>query len=50
MSADLEIIQPKAFKEIVFANVSLLSELKNLGIWGFVFIFTTYSVVCRKDN
>lgn len=50
MSAGLEIIQPKAFKEIVFANVILLSELKNLGIWGFVFIFTTYNVVCRKDN
>ena len=50
MSAGLEIIQPKAFKEIVFANVILLSELKNLGIWGFVFIFTTYTVVCRKDN
>lgn len=50
MSADLEIIQPKAFKEIVFANVILLNELKNLGIWGVVFIFTTYNVVCKGDN
>lgn len=44
MSADLEIIQPKAFKEIVFANVILLNELKKS--WHLGGCFYIYYIQC----